>query len=279
MKFEPKLYRLSNGIPVILDPMDIETTIVKIVFKTGGRDEKPEDQGITHFCEHMLCKGTPRFPNQRLSDEFLDYNAGYKNAYTSMAEVGFGGRILGENVNVLLDVLCDQLQNSLFAEDKIEIERNVIADEIRRALDNQDKQFLVFRDKVLFGLDFQNGSPVLGSFENVSKFSRQQMLDFIAKRFSAKNCVVGISGKITDPDLILSNLETNLSFLPNIEVSENKELKYTPSIVHDLKTDKKDVKLRIYFPRLYDSSLETRYKRFSAIALILSSLSMFSSWT
>lgn len=263
MKFEPKLYHLSNGVTVILDPMDLETAKVKIVFKTGGRDEKPNEHGITHFCEHMFCKGTKRFPSQRVSDEYLDYNAGYKEAYTSMEEIAFHGRILGENVNVLVDVLCDQIQNSLFLDDKIEIERKVITDELRRALDDQQKQFIRFREKTLFGIDVPNGSLILGSFENIAGFSRNQMLDFISKRFSAKNCIVCVSGCIQDEESLLKCLEKNLSFLPEMEVSENKELIYTPTIAHDKKSENKDVKLRIYFPRLYDSKLENRYKRFA----------------
>ena len=61
MKFEPSLHKLSNGLTVILDPMDAASTKVVVAFDTGSRDEKPNEYGITHFCEHMLCKGTKRF--------------------------------------------------------------------------------------------------------------------------------------------------------------------------------------------------------------------------
>jgi len=263
MKFEPELYHLSNGIPVILDPMDLKTATVKIVFKTGGRDESPKEFGITHFCEHMFFRGTPRFPTQRSADEFLDYNAGYKNAYTSMEEICFYGRILSENVNVLIDVLTDQIQNALFLDERIEIERRAITDELRRSLDSQDREYARFRDKTLFGIYVPNGSPVLGNFENIANFSRQQMLDFIARRFSAKNCIIAISGGIQDKESILKCLEKNISFLPKIDVPENKKLVYTPTVAHDRKPKNNDVKLRIYFPRLYDSTLENRYKRFA----------------
>lgn len=264
MKFEPTLYKLSNGIPVILDPMDLETVNVKIIFKTGGRDETADEKGITHFCEHMFCKGTPRFPTQRSVDDFLDYNAGGKNAFTGNSALCFYGRILGENVNVLIDVLCDQIQNALFADDKIEIERHVISDELRRALDSQTSQLAVFRDKTLFGWDVPNGVPVFGSFENIARFSRTQMREYIARRMSAKNCIVGISGCIKDKDSVLGFLDKALSFLPQIDVSENRDIEYKPAVAHNLKDTNKNVKLRIYFPRLYDSNLENRYKLYSA---------------
>ena len=244
MNFNPELYFLSNGIPVILDSMDLATTKVKILFQTGGRDESKDEAGITHFCEHMFCKGTTRFPTQRDADEFLEYSAGYKNAYTSEKSIAFFGRILGENVNVLIDVLCDQIQNSLFDEGKIEIERKVIADELRRFLDNQNNQYLMFRDNSLVGVD----NNLLGTFENIENFSRPQMKDFIAKRLSAKNCIVCVSGCIKDKDSILKCLENKLSFLPQIDVSENQDLIYTPVVKHETKNENKGVK---YFSRIF----------------------------
>ena len=263
MKFEPTLYKLSNGIPVILDPMDLETVNVKILFKTGARDELPNEYGITHFCEHMFCKGTPRFPTQRSVDDFLDYNAGGKNASTSMSAIAFYGRILSENVNALVGVLCDQLQNAIFDPDKIEIERRVISDELRRALDDNLRQLAIFRDKTLFNWYVPGGALVAGNFENIANFSREQMREFIAKRMSAKNCIVAISGGIKDKESVLKYLDGALSFLPQIDVSENKEIKYTPSVAHNFKPENKNVELRIYFPRLYDSKLANRYKLFA----------------
>ncbi len=74
MEFAPTLHKLSNGVTVILDPMDIESASVKVLFRTSNRDEAPHEYGITHFCEHMLCKGTARFPTQRDLLEYLEYN-------------------------------------------------------------------------------------------------------------------------------------------------------------------------------------------------------------
>ena len=122
MKFEPKLYHLSNGVTVILDPMDIETTYVQIDFFTGAKDEQPNEYGITHFCEHMLNKGTTRFPTKKAILDFLDYNGGSTNASTSDVKVSLNGRIIAENLNVLLDLFADQLNNSLFDEKVLENE-------------------------------------------------------------------------------------------------------------------------------------------------------------
>ena len=74
MNYNPSIHKLSNGVTVILDPMELETTYVKVHFSTGSRDEAPNEYGLTHFCEHMLCKGTPRFPSKKSIDDYLDYH-------------------------------------------------------------------------------------------------------------------------------------------------------------------------------------------------------------
>ena len=91
MKFEPTLHKLSNGVTVILDPMDVATDEVCICFRTGGFDENPSEYGITHFCEHMFCKGTPRFPTARIAKDYIANNGGDINAATSPRRLRFVG--------------------------------------------------------------------------------------------------------------------------------------------------------------------------------------------
>ena len=102
MKYNPTLHKLSNGVTVILDPMDIETVAIKVLFATGNRDELPHEYGITHFCEHMLCKGTSKLPNKRAIDDYMDYYGASRNAVTGNAYMALIGRVLAENVNILI---------------------------------------------------------------------------------------------------------------------------------------------------------------------------------
>ncbi len=259
MQYNPTLHKLSNGVTVILDPMDLETANVKVLFRTGSRDEAPHEYGITHFCEHMLCKGTERFPKQRDIKEYLEYHGGTRNASTGNNRICFYGRIIAENLNVLIDLIGDQIQNSLFDTEKIELERKVIADERRRALDNPDRQFTDFISGKLFNyavFSYRN----LGPFENIASFTREQMLDFLSRRLSAKNCIICISGKINNPDSVLKHLEKTFAFLPSQDVSENTAITYTPTIAHNLQSDKKNIKLDIYFPEIWESTFENRFQ-------------------
>nr|MBQ0091409.1 insulinase family protein [Candidatus Enterousia merdequi] len=256
MKFEPKLYHLSNGIPVILDDFDIATTLVKIEFYTGGRDETLEEYGITHFCEHILCKGTHRFQNQKARTDFLENKGGYVNASTGLTCIRFYGRIISENLPVLIDVLADQINDSLFDEQKIEIERGTILDEFRRDFGKSESQKHDFIEKTLFNRYVPNGVLVLGNKKNITSFTREQLLDFMKRRFSADNCQIIISGKIDNQEEIIQQLEKLFINMSTHKVCQNKSLKYTPAVAHQSRDEMKNVRMVIVFPNLYPDDYE-----------------------
>lgn len=253
MKFEPKLYHLSNGIPVILDPMDLETVAVKIAFDTGSRDEKPNEYGITHFCEHMLCKGIPDLPSNKLMKEFIENKGGTYNASTSNAILNLHGRIIAENTNDLLKLLSEMLKNSLFDKKKIEIERNVILDELRRAHGNNSRKFADLINTNLFGF---SSFRTLGTDENIKSFTRNQLLDCIHNRISAKNCVICMSGRIDDVKTLIETLEKLFNFLPAYDVETHKDLIYTPCDKFAYESSLKNVWLSIFFPYLRPDTYE-----------------------
>ncbi len=258
MKYNPTLHKLSNGVSVILDPMELETTAVRVAFLTGSRDEAPNEYGITHFCEHMLCKGTPRFPNKKAIDDYMDYHGAVRNASTGSSSLAFYGRILASNVNVLIDYIGDQLQNSLFDPAKIEIERRVICDELRRALDNPGRQFDDFMSERLFG-NRTFSTRNLGTVETINSFTRDQMLEFLSRRLSARNCIIAISGQISDPDAILTQLEKSFAFLPTHDVVHDTYIPYTPGVFHNSKPNN-NVRLRILFPDKWGNAFENYFK-------------------
>lgn len=260
MKFEPKLYHLSNGIPVILDNMDIASTRVSITFETGSRDEKPDEYGITHFCEHMLCKGTNRFPEQKQRLDFLQNNGGISSAGTSVKSLNFSGRIISENLSVLIDVLADQINDSLFDEKKIEIERGAILDEFYTSLDKPSRQRASFWLKTLFDWYVPNGLLTIGNPENIKSFTRNQLLDFYHSRISARNCRIVISGKINDNDAIINQLDKLFSKLPTHDVSQNREIHYNPSIAHNFMPNNSNIFLEIVFPEIWPDIYENRFK-------------------
>lgn len=253
MQFNPTLHKLSNGVTVILDPMDLETVSVKIRFATGSRDETPDIYGITHFCEHMLCKGTTTLPTVKAILDFLENHGGGADASTSSSRLEFHGRIIAENIIVLLETFADQLKNSLFDTQKIELEKKVILDELRRARSSNDRKETDFIYSNLF--NFSN-FRTLGSQENINSFTREQLLDWVHKRLSAKNCIIGISGRIDDKETLLQKLEELFDFLPTHDVSINRQLNYTPCVKFMPEPSIKNVRLSILFPYIRPDTYE-----------------------
>lgn len=255
MIFNPILHILPSGLTVILDPMDLVTTTVKVFFNTGSRDEAENELGLTHFCEHMLCKGTPSFPNKVAIDNHMDYHGGWRNASTSISSLAFYGRIVAENAHLLISFLGDQLQNSLFDPKKIEIERKVVCDELRRAQDDPQRQFNSFMAEHIFNWGVSS-YRTLGTVDTIMSFTREQMLEFLTRRLSAKNCIICVSGKIDNADKMLKHIEQVFAFLPTHDVITNTDIHYTPGAIHQLKPEHKNVRLRILFPDIWPFTME-----------------------
>ena len=260
MKFEATLHKLSNGVTVILDPMDVATDEVCICFRTGSGDEEPNEYGITHFCEHMFCKGTPRFPTSRSGKDYIANNGGNVNAATSLDYLRFVGRIVSENLWILLDFLADRIQNSLFDADTIENERGVILDELRRSLSKNGVKQTIFVEKNLYNIEVPNGEMTLGNSENIKSFSRQDLLDFAARRMSGKNCLICVSGKIESKDELLNKLEERFNFLPAHNVEKKRHWQYTARTAHNLMPELKNDVIEILFPCLWPATIEYKYQ-------------------
>lgn len=260
MEIKPTLHKLSNGISVILDPMDVETDEVCICFKTGSLDEEESERGLTHFCEHMFFKGTPRFPSAQLARDYIADKGAYINAYTGYDKLRFCGRVVSKNLYSLLDFWADALENSLFDSNEIETERGVVLDELRRSLSYVERLQLFFINKMLYKIDVPDGTVVLGTPESIKSFTRKQIVDFIARRLSAKNCLICVSGKIDNQDELLKKIEARFNFLPTHDVKQKRIWHYHPFAGCKIMEKLNNVKLDVLFPRLWKNTIENQYK-------------------
>lgn len=260
MKFKPIMRKLSNGVTVILDPMEAATDAVRVCFQTGGQDEKPNEYGLTHFCEHMFCKGTKKFPTARDAKDFIANNGGITNASTSTTILSFDGRIVADKLSVFINFLADRIKNSVFDEKVLENERGPILDELRRGLSSIKRQQYNFKIAKLFNVFVPNGSIILGNSENIKSFTRKQMMDFISRRMAANNCLVCISGKIDDCEKTFKQIEKLFSFLPTRDIEPTPEWTYSPSVAHNYIESSKNVLVDIVFRDLYKPTSDNFYK-------------------
>src|SRR5216684_8425612 len=161
---------LPNGLVVLTEAMEhVHSVSVGIWLRTGSRREPAELNGISHFIEHMLFKGTTRRTAEDIARE-VDRVGGMLDAFTAKEIVCFNTKVLDEHLPAAFDVLADLVQHPKFAEQEIVRERSVILEEIKMAQDNpEDLVHELFTQNFWRGHSL--GRPILGVPETVGEFS------------------------------------------------------------------------------------------------------------
>jgi predicted Zn-dependent peptidase len=192
---------LPNGLVVITEPMEhVHSVSVGIWLRTGSRCEPPGLNGISHFIEHMVFKGTTRRTAEDIARE-VDSVGGMLDAFTSKEMVCFNTRVLDEHLPKAFDVLADMVLDPKFADDEIDREKSVILEEIRMTQDNPED--LVHE---LFTQNFWSphalGKPILGTPETVSAFTRETLRTWFKQRYAPNNMVITAAGHLTHAQLV-----------------------------------------------------------------------------
>lgn len=184
---------LPNGLIVLTERMDhLRSVAMGVWIKSGSRCEPTEINGISHFVEHMLFKGTRSRSALAIARE-MDAIGGNLDAFTGKETICFNVKSLSDHVPVALDILSDLVLNPVFAPPDIERERGVILEEIKIDEDNPD---LLVQE--LFMQSFWKGHPlglpILGTTETVGRLSQNQLFDYHVGRFHAGNMVFSAAG-------------------------------------------------------------------------------------
>ena len=167
--------------------------------KTGSRDEKAGEEGLSHFLEHMLFKGTASRTALELSQE-IERVGGSLDAFTTKEHICLYTQVLENHAALAFDVIGDMLSRPAFAADQIDLEKQVVLEEIRDVMDAPDD---IIHD--LFASAVFNthplGRPILGTIKSVSSFNRSKLLRFARRIFRASNIVISIYGNINRREL------------------------------------------------------------------------------
>jgi predicted Zn-dependent peptidase len=186
---------LPHGLTVITEQMQhIRSASIGIWLETGSRDEDSHSNGISHFIEHMLFKGTKHRTAEEIARQ-VDSIGGNMDAFTAKECICFNVKVLDEHVPIALDILSDLVLHPVFDAQDITRERGVILEEIKMDEDNPD--YLVneiFTQN--FWKDHPLGKPILGTKETVKRFERQAVLDAYAPRFAPGNIIVSAAGNL-----------------------------------------------------------------------------------
>ncbi len=190
-----EITRLSNGLHVITHAMpSLETVALGIWVKAGARDERPEENGIAHFLEHMAFKGTASRSAQDIAEE-IESAGGEINAATGMETTTYYARVLKDDWALALDILADIFNNSAYDTEELEREREVILQEIAAAKDQPDDLVFDLAQAACYG-DHPLGRSILGPEEIVSQVDRDQILNWRNRNYWASRIVVCAAGNI-----------------------------------------------------------------------------------
>ena len=186
---------MPNGLTLITEEMKhIRSICIGIWVKTGSRDEDREWNGISHFVEHMVFKGTQHRSAEEIARQ-VDSIGGNIDAFTAKECVSFSMKVLDEHLPIALDVLSDLVLNPVFDGQDITRERGVILEEIKMDEDNPD--YLVHEIFTQnFWKDHPLGRPILGTRDTVKRFERTPVFDFYSQRFIPGNVIITAAGNM-----------------------------------------------------------------------------------
>jgi predicted Zn-dependent peptidase len=187
---------LDNGLRVITSTMPHSRSVcLAILVGAGSCYESEEEAGISHFAEHLFFKGTQRRPTSKEITQDIEGVGGIINAGTDKELTIFWCKVAEPHFPIALDVLSDLLLNSLFDSKEIEQERRIISEEINMNLDLPQQRISMLIDELLWP-EQPLGREVIGYKETVFSLTREQLLNYVARRYMPNNTVLSIAGNI-----------------------------------------------------------------------------------
>ena len=192
---------LPNGLTVITERMEhIRSVSIGIWLRTGSRHEETEANGISHFLEHMVFKGTKTRTAEDIARQ-MDSIGGNMDAFTAKECICFNVKVLDEHLPIAMDVLSDLVLNPTFGSDDLEKERGVILEEIKMDEDNPD--YLVHEIFTQsFWKDHPLGRPIAGTKETVKRFDRDLLQSYYGKHIHPANLIVSAAGSLDQQQFV-----------------------------------------------------------------------------
>ena len=196
-----KKHTLDNGIRIVMEKIDyVRSASIGIWVNVGSNNENEETNGLSHFIEHMLFKGTKNRKANEIAED-IDNLGGQLNAFTSKECTCFYVKVLDENIEEALDILTDMFFNSLFLQEEIDKEISVVIEEIKMYEDSPEDIVHDKLSEVIF-----DGSPmaynILGTEGNLKTFNEEKVKGYMEENYSPSNTVIAIAGSFDEQELI-----------------------------------------------------------------------------
>lgn len=239
--------KLDNGLRVIYAPMAGTRTItVLVMFKTGSKYEKRENNGISHFLEHMFFKGTDKRPTAMDISSELDSVGAEYNAFTAKEYTGYWIKMAASKAEKAVDIISDMLMNSKFDAEEIEREKGVIIEEANMYHDNPMMYIEDVFEECLYG-DTPAGWEIVGPKDNIRNFTRKDFVDYHQTQYGARSAVVCMAGNTEGKESLakdyFSKFIENDNFRDKPDIEENQD--EPRCLVREKKTDQVNLSLGV----------------------------------
>jgi predicted Zn-dependent peptidase len=192
---------LQNGIRVITEEIPyLKSVSIGVWVVTGSRDEQPDENGISHFIEHLLFKGTERRTAFDIAKE-IDSVGGSLNAFTGREYTCFYAKVIDKNLPLAIDLLSDIFLNSLLDPKDVEKERMVILQEIKMVEDTPDDYVHDLFNRICWG-EHPLGFPIFGTSELVQSFQRDRIDQYLKEKYQPNRIIVCAAGNVHHQDVV-----------------------------------------------------------------------------
>lgn len=225
MYFKSKFF---NGTTLITAPVPGTEAITALaLFPVGSRYESLKQNGLSHFIEHMMFKGTKKRPTTLHISKELDNVGAEYNAYTSRDYTGYYVKVASPHINLALDLLSDMIWNSKFDEAEVNREKGVIIEEINMYQDNPTMYIEQLFEEAIFS-GHPLGRDIAGTAETVKNFSRSEIIKYYKNFYQPQNLILVLAGKV--------NKNFRISKFLNNHFSQSKKLNYLSVKVNRIKS-------------------------------------------
>lgn len=192
-----KKYTCQNGVRIVLEEIPtVRSVAIGIWVGTGSRDEKEENNGISHFLEHMYFKGTETRNAREIAESF-DSIGGQVNAFTSKEYTCYYAKVLDNHAPYALEVLADMFFNSTFDSDELEKEKNVVLEEIKMYEDAPDDIIHDLLSKSIYKTH-PLGFPILGTEASLQALTSEKLKAYVHDMYTPEDIVISIAGNVKE---------------------------------------------------------------------------------
>lgn len=192
---------LDNGVRVVLERMSsLRSVALGVWANVGSRYEEKGEEGLSHFIEHMMFKGTSHRTASQISNE-IDALGGEMNAFTTHEATAFYVKVLDQQMGAAFDLLADLFHHSRFGVRDIEKEKQIVLEEIRTVQDDPEDYIHELHAKDILG-NHPVGRPILGTARAMRHLERRSLLQYKRKHYRPENTILAVAGNFSFPQLL-----------------------------------------------------------------------------